>query len=152
MSGDMRQLEDWIAPLLARLAPAQRRGLAREVGMGLRRAQSQRIAQQHDPDGVPYEPRKKQPARGKRGRIKRQAAMFRKIRQARHLRVRADTHAATVEFTGRVGRIARVHQYGLRDSVSRKGPQARYPQRRLLGFAAIDRELVKRLLLEHLKR
>ena len=30
-------------------------------------------------------------------------------------------------------RIARVHHYGLRDRVSRKGPEVRYAERRLLG-------------------
>ncbi|EGY0908048.1 phage virion morphogenesis protein, partial [Salmonella enterica subsp. enterica serovar Newport] len=34
---------------------------------------------------------------------------------------------------GKVQRIARVHHYGLRDRVSRKGPEVRYAERRLLG-------------------
>lgn len=39
-----------------------------------------------------------------------------------------------MQFEGKVQRIARVHHYGLRDRVSRKGPEVRYAGRRLLGF------------------
>ncbi|EJN8575578.1 phage virion morphogenesis protein, partial [Salmonella enterica subsp. enterica serovar Anatum] len=34
----------------------------------------------------------------------------------------------------KVQRIARVHHYGLRDRVSRKGPEVRYAERHLLGI------------------
>ncbi|WP_199880019.1 phage virion morphogenesis protein, partial [Escherichia coli] len=40
----------------------------------------------------------------------------------------------SVQFEGKVQRIARVHHYGLRDRVSRKGPDVRYAERRLLGI------------------
>ncbi|ECN4641737.1 phage virion morphogenesis protein, partial [Salmonella enterica subsp. enterica serovar Enteritidis] len=43
------------------------------------------------------------------------------------------TDSASVQFEGKVQRIARVHHYGLRDRVSRKGPEVRYAERRLLG-------------------
>jgi hypothetical protein len=33
-------LEDWVAPLIARLAPSERRALARKVGQDLRRSQA----------------------------------------------------------------------------------------------------------------
>lgn len=39
-----------------------------------------------------------------------------------------------MQFEGKVQRIARVHHYGLRDRVSRKGPKVRYSKRRLLGL------------------
>ncbi|HDT5146447.1 TPA: phage virion morphogenesis protein [Klebsiella michiganensis] len=35
---------------------------------------------------------------------------------------------------GVLTRIARVHHYGLRDRVTRKGTEVRYALRRLLGF------------------
>lgn len=38
-----------------------------------------------------------------------------------------------MQFEGKVQRIARVHHYGLRDRVSRKGPEVRYAERQLLG-------------------
>ncbi|WP_348236521.1 phage virion morphogenesis protein, partial [Salmonella enterica] len=34
---------------------------------------------------------------------------------------------------GKVQRIARLHHYGLRDRVSRRGPEVRYAERRHLG-------------------
>ncbi len=38
------------------------------------------------------------------------------------------------EFDSRVQRIARVYLYGLRELVSRKGPDVKYSERRLLGI------------------
>ncbi|QDL32968.1 hypothetical protein EGO53_14670 [Serratia liquefaciens] len=40
---------------------------------------------------------------------------------------------ASVQFAGQVQRIARVHHYGLRDRVSRRGPRIQYVKRCLLG-------------------
>lgn len=70
-------------------------------------------------------------ARTKKGRIKRQ--MFAKLRTTKYLKTAASADSASVEFAGQVQRIARVHHYGLRDRVSRKGPEVRYEKRRLLG-------------------
>lgn len=71
-------------------------------------------------------------ARTKTGRIRRQ--MFAKLRTAKYLKAVASPDSASVEFEGRVQRIARVHHYGLRDRVSRRGPEVQYSQRRLLGI------------------
>lgn len=78
--------------------------------------------------------------------------MFAKLRQAKYLKVMATDAAVAVGFTGRVARIARVHQDGRMDAVRPGGPRVRHEQRVLLGFAAADRELVRELLLEHLTR
>jgi phage virion morphogenesis protein len=59
--------------------------------------------------------------------------MFAKLRTTKYLKTAASADSASVQFDGKVQRIARVHHYGLRDRVSRKGPEARYPARRLLG-------------------
>jgi len=143
-------LETWAAPLLRRLEPAERRRLARTVGTALRRAQTQRIARQQNPDGTPYAPRKQQ-LRTKAGRIKR-LKMFVKLRQAKHFKIMATDQAVSIGFTGRVGRIARVHQEGMMDSVRPGGPRTRYERRVLLGFTPADHEVVRGLLLEHLTR
>jgi len=145
---DLAALEAWAAPLLRRLEPGERRRLARSVGTALRRSQIQRITRQQNPDGTPYAPRKQQ-LRTKTGRIKR-LKMFVKLRQAKYFRVTATDQAVSVGFTGRVGRIARVHQEGMMDAVRPGGPRTRYEQRVLIGFTAADRELVKQLLLTHL--
>ena len=149
MVDDLSQLEDWCAPLLAKLGAGQRRSLARTIAVQLRRSQSQRIAAQQNPDGSAYEPRHRQKARSKQGRIKRNA-MFAKLRTARWLKTRATADAASVEFAGRVARIARVHQEGGTDKVRPSGPTARYTQRQLLGFTDADRDLIRDLLIEHL--
>lgn len=142
----LEALATWAAPLLARLDPGARRTLARRIGTDLRRSQSRRIASQANPDGSAYAPRKREQS----GAIKRRAAMFGKIRAARHMRVTADAGAAGVEFVGRVARIAQVHQYGAPDSPSPGGKRVRYARRELLGFTAADRRMVEQLLLDHL--
>lgn len=141
-------LEDWVAPLIARLAPAERRALARKVGQDLRRSQAARIASQRNPDGSAYAPRKAGKARQLQGRIRR--GMFARMRTAKHLRLQTDEQAASIGFVGRTARIARVHQEGLRDEVEAGGPTYAYPLRALLGLADVDRERIKYLLLEHL--
>ena len=59
--------------------------------------------------------------------------MFAKLRTTKYLKTAASADSASVQFEGKVQRIARVHHYGLRDRVSRKGPEVRYAERRLLG-------------------
>lgn len=150
MSGGdpLSALEDWVAPLLAKLEPAQRCTLARNVGQALRRSQAERIAAQQNPDGSAYEPRKPSKARQQQGRIRR--TMFAKLRTARHLRLQASEDAITIGFLSRASRIARVHQEGLSDRVKPGGPEYRYPVRELLGLSDSERERIKDLLHEFL--
>lgn len=58
-SDSLQQLEDWAAPLLARLGPAEQRKLVRSIAQDLRRRQVKRIGQQRNPDGSKYAVRKK---------------------------------------------------------------------------------------------
>lgn len=146
--GDLRDLEEWATPLLARLSPNERRKLARTIGQRLRQSQRARLAAQQNPDGSPFEPRKPQ-NRNRRGSVRRRA-MFSKIRQARHLRVTVTAAGVNVGFSGRVAQIARIHQYGLRDRLGPDGPSVQYPKRELLGFTEADRSLVRDLLIDHL--
>ena len=151
MSDAITGLDDWAAKAMGGLDAGARRRLARDIATRLRRANQQRIAAQVDPDGNPFDPRRPQKARAKSGRIKRRA-MFAKLRQSRHLRIRADASAATVEFTSRVARVARVHHEGLEDSVKRGGPRVRYASRRLLGIPDRDRDLVAQAVMDALSR
>lgn len=148
---DLTPLEDWVDGLLLAISPAKRRRLAQSVAIALRRSQQQRIADQRNPDGTPYVPRKVRKLRGKVGRIKR-GKMFAKLRTTKYLKAHATADTAVVAFTGRATRIARVHQYGLTDRVTPSGPRVRYARRELLGFSAEDRALVKDLLISHLAR
>lgn len=52
-----------------------------------------------------------------------------------------------MQFEGKVQRIARVHHYGLRDRVSKKGPEVNYTQRQLLGVNESSQLLVRDALL-----
>ncbi len=148
MTDNLSALEDWAGALLARLEPGARRQLNQQIGRELRRSQQQRVASQRNPDGTAYAPRKPRKLRGKVGRIKRQ--MFSKLRQARHLKLRSTADAIAVSFMGRVARIARVHQYGLRDRPERGQAEVQYERRELLGFTDADLELIRDQLLQHL--
>nr|WP_226857673.1 phage virion morphogenesis protein [Enterobacter cloacae complex sp. P31C] len=126
----MQRVDDWLAALLANLEPAARNRMMRQLAQELRRSQQQNIRLQRNPDGTTFEPRRVT-ARSKKGRIKRQ--MFAKLRTTKYLKTAATADSASVQFDGKVQRIARVHHYGQRDRVRRNGPEVRYSQRRLLG-------------------
>jgi phage virion morphogenesis protein len=152
MADDLTALENWAAPLLAKLRPDQVRTLTRDIARELRRSQSQRIAKQQAPDGAAYAARKPQNTarrlRKQQGQIKQ--AMFSKLRTARHLRADSNAAEVTVGFSGRAAHIATVHQEGLRDLVKPGGPSYTYPARQLLGLTATERATIADQLLKHL--
>lgn len=145
---DLTRLQDWLAPLLAKLSEGERRHLAREVARRARSFTQQNMAAQQSPEGLAWEPRKNR-SRDSRGRL-RQGPMFRKLRLSRHLRAHALSHEAVVEFVGHAARIARVHHYGLRDRVSETGAQYQYPARELLGLSDERLDEITDLILSHL--
>ncbi|EBH8416910.1 phage virion morphogenesis protein [Salmonella enterica subsp. enterica serovar Nijmegen] len=144
---ELQKVDDWLSALLANLEPAARSRMMRQLAQELRRTQQQNIRMQRNPDGSGYEPRKVS-VRTKKGRIKRQ--MFSKLRTAKYLKTAASADSACVEFAGQVQRIARVHHYGLRDRVSRKGPEVRYEERHLLGYSNNCYLIVSDLLMKWL--
>ena len=149
MSTDpLRQLEGWAGALLAKLDAPARRRLAVTIARELRHSQQQRIAAQQDADGSPFVPRKPR-LRDRAGAIRRRA-MFAKLRTAKWLRMSGAADAAEVGFAGRVARIARIHQEGLRDRAEQDAPEILYPRRAILGFTITDRERIRELLLERL--
>lgn len=152
MSDDLHTLEAWAGALLAKLAPAQRRAISHKVAIDLRRSQAQRIKAQQGPDGAAYPARKRRKEfKGKKGRIKRQkAAMYTKIRTARHLNVKATGDQIEVGFFGSVARVAHVHQFGRQDRLSKKGPLYEYPERPLLSFSEKSYISIRNSLLHHL--
>ncbi|WP_132731725.1 phage virion morphogenesis protein [Raoultella sp. BIGb0138] len=146
---ELQEVDAWLDALLAGLEPAARKRMMRELAQQLRRSQQKNIRMQRNPDGTAYEPRRVT-ARTKTGRIRRQ--MFAKLRTAKYLKAAATADSASVEFEGRVQRIARVHHYGLRDLVSRRGPKTRYAQRRLLGHSLETTDLVNSVLFAFLSK
>lgn len=144
---ELKPFEDKLAGLLAALSPAGRRRLTVEIAKKLRQRQQQRIKSQKDPSGAPYAKRKTQPIRGKKGRIKRE--MFAKLRTNRYMKASGNDSAAVVEFTGKVQRIARVHQLGLKDRPGKNSKEIIYPKRTLLDFSSDDMNTVHDLIIDH---
>lgn len=145
---EFKPFDDKLAGLIGALSPAGRRKLAAEIVKELRRSQQQRIKQQKAPDGTPYQARKRQPLRAKNGRIKR--AMFQKLRTSRYMKASGRNDAAVVEFTGKVQRIARIHQFGYKDRPSPYSTNVQYPQRELLGVTQRDKKFINSLIIKHL--
>lgn len=150
MTNRLEALENWAVGLLEQLEPASCNRLARSLGQSLRLSQQQRILAQRNPDGSKYAPRKQRNLRGKQGRVKRKVQMLQKMRTARFLKVQGDGSGISVGYTGRIVRIARVHQYGLKDRAKRSAPDVRYEQREMLGFTNSNLDQIRDGLLSHL--
>ncbi|AYN29711.1 phage virion morphogenesis protein [Buttiauxella sp. 3AFRM03] len=147
---ELKPFEDKLAGLIASLSPAARRRMSAEIAKQLRTSQQQRIKRQQAPDGTPYAARKRQPVKGKKGRVKRE--MFTKLRTNRYMKAKGSNEAAVVEFTGRVQRMARVHQEGLRDKPNRYSEGVQYEARPLLGVNQDERQLVEDIIISHLAK
>ncbi len=145
---DFKPFDDRLNGLIAALSPASRRKLAGEIAKELCKAQQQRIKQQKAPDGSPYQARKRQPLRAKNGRIKR--AMFQKLRTSRYMKATGRENSAVVEFTGKVQRIAQIHQYGLKDRPNQHSRYVQYEERQLLGFSKEDNNRIEIILLQYI--
>ncbi len=141
---EFKPFDDRLNGLIAALSPASRRKLAGEIAKELRKSQQQRIKLQKAPDGSPYKARKRQPLRAKTGRIKR--AMFQKLRTSRYMKATGRENSAVVEFTGKVQRIAQVHQYGLKDRPNPHSHDVQYAERQLLGFSREDSLIIESLI------
>lgn len=122
---DLEALETWLSPLLQKLDGRGRVQLACKAGQQLRRSQQQRKCNQVNPNGSPFGARKPRDLRGKKDRIKRR--MFEKLKMARYLKAKGSPQQAVIGFVSRVSRIARVHQYGLKDRAERGAPRSATP-------------------------
>jgi phage virion morphogenesis protein len=147
---EFKPFEDKLTGLIASLSPAARRKMTAEIAKQLRVSQQQRIKRQQAPDGTPYAARKLQPVKGKKGRVKRE--MFTKLRTNRYMKAKGTNDAAVVEFTGRVQRMARVHQEGLRDKPNRYSEAVHYEARPLLGFNREDENVIEDIVVKILTK
>lgn len=145
---DLNHIERWAGVLLEKLTPAERKKLARTVATGIRRSTRERIASQRNPDGSAFAPRRSQE---KTGRIRRKS-MFQKLRTTKYLKTKYNANSVSTGFFDETAKLARVHQFGLRDRVAKRGPEIQYPRRELLGFSEQDINLINDLLIEHLTR
>lgn len=85
--------------------------------------------------------------RDKAGHIKRKA-MFKKL--PGRLKAKADANGVTLGFYGRIGALARTHQFGLRERPHGAGRDVQYPARQLLGFTEADHQMIEAMILDHL--
>lgn len=145
---ELQLVNDRVEALITNLSAPARKEMARSIGRKLRTSQQQNIKRQQAPDGTPFKPRKTQPVRSKKGRIKRE--MFAKLRTAKYMKTQASPNEAEIEFAGNVQRMARVHHYGLRDRPSRKSKEVQYAARPLLGLNEMDRRTIEKFLLNAL--
>lgn len=148
MSSNVLELANYLQPLLERLSMGERARLAKQIGRDLRKSQGKRISEQKNPDGSSYTPRRKR-LREQKGKIKRK--MFTKIKNTSNLKVLSNADSIAIGFVGRVTRIARVHQEGLKDRAEKGAPDVVYPKRELLGFTEQDIKLVEDSFLKHIK-
>lgn len=144
---DLHKVDAWLDALLAQLEPAARTKMLREVARDVRRIQQGNITAQRAPDGTAWELRR-MTARSKKGRIRRK--MFTKLKTAKYLKAKATTDVAEVGFVPAVQKLARVHHYGLRDRVNRRGTEVKYTVRPLLGVNAEVDIMVRETMLRWL--
>ncbi|NBB57238.1 phage virion morphogenesis protein [Pantoea vagans] len=145
---DLQLVNDRLEALISSLSAPARKEMARTIAKKLRASQQQNIRRQQAPDGTPFKPRKTQPVRSKKGRIKRE--MFAKLRTAKYIKTQASPNEAVIEFAGNVQRMARVHHYGLRDRPSLKGKEVKYESRPLLGISKADVENIETFIIQQL--
>nr|WP_246873219.1 phage virion morphogenesis protein [Pantoea ananatis] len=144
----MHEVDAWLDALLAKLEPAERKKMLREVARDVRRIQQGNMTAQRAPDGSAWEPRRVS-ARTKLGRIK--LKMFVKLKTVKYLKTKATGDSAEVAFVPAVQRLARVHHYGLRDRVSRRGMRVKYSERPLIGISAETEEAVTSIVMLWIK-
>lgn len=149
MSG-LEAFDGRLAALITNLSPATRKEMARDIAKRLRASQQQNIKRQQAPDGTPFAPRRAQPVRNKKGRVKHE--MFKKLRTAKYMKAKGSADDAVVEFTGKVQRMARVHHYGLRDRPARSVKEVSYDERPLLGLNDSDLNFIETELIQTLSK
>lgn len=149
MSDGIEQVKLAFTDLLKNISKPRRRLLYQQIGRELARNQRRRIKAQQNPDGSPFEPRKKRKQFSrKKGRIKNQL-MFNKIVSPSHLKLRYEQEGISLGFYGGDAAIANVHQYGLYSSPSKyKDFKVKYAQRKLLGFSEEDIEMIERFVIK----
>jgi phage virion morphogenesis protein len=140
---ELHEIDAWLNALLAQLEPAARTKMLREVARDVRRIQQGNITLQRSPDGTAWEPRRVT-ARTKPGRIRRK--MFAKLKTAKYLKAQANANSAEVKFADIAQRIARVHHYGLRESIDKRGGEIKNTERKLIGVNAEVKKIINSII------
>lgn len=141
---EINQLENSLVALLNSIGGRERFKLLKKIGNELKKQNRQRIAKNIAPDGSAFEPRKKQNS------IRQTAKMFKKMRQARHLKSAVNSGKVQIGFSGRDSIIAKIHQYGQIGKVNPNLGYA-YPKRELLGISDQDQQIVNDMIINHFR-
>ena len=145
---DFAQLPQYANEVLQKMSAGQRAKLSNTIGRELRNSQKQRITAQQNPDGSSYTPRKKRLRERMKGKVRNK--MFSKIKALTYLKIMTNENSINIGFAGRVARMARVHQYGLRDRADKNAPMVQYPKRELLGLTQQEITKITNLLEQHI--
>lgn len=149
MSDGLTQYHQYADGILNQLSTKNRSKLAKEIAKKLRESNRKRMVAQIQSNGTPFTPRKQLNLRSKKGQVRRK--MFSKMRTIKYLKINANANSATVNFLNHTARIAKVHQYGLRDRVNKdKTLWVVYPKRQLLGINQADLLMIEQITLAHL--
>ncbi|WLS77151.1 phage virion morphogenesis protein [Erwinia pyri] len=147
---ELQAFDDRLSALINNLSPQPRKQMAAAITKRLRASQQQNIKRQQAPDGTPFKPRKRQPLRSKKGRVKRE--MFAKLRTAKYLKAKGNSDDAAAQFAGNVQRMARVHHCGLRDRATKGGKEVQYDARTLLGYRNEDLNMIEEIIFTTLSK
>lgn len=141
------QVEKFLGRFVKALSPRERKRLASKIGQAERRENAKRIATNIEPDGRAMTPRK--PRKGKK-----RGKMFRRLRQAKVLKVTPSADGVTIGFRGQAQKVAGAHHRGEVDNVGRgrdgRMIRVRYAQRLLLGVGDEDAERILEAVQKHL--
>ena len=150
MSDDLKDVEQRFNALVASLKPQSRKALMRKIGNEISKSQRKRITAEKNPDGTAFAPRKKpKKIKTAKGRI-RARKMFSKLKSARFMKKQVSANGVEIGYSGRVGKLAQIHQQGLTEKHGKK--TYHNPQRELLGLTKEDVGLIEREIVEVLAR
>lgn len=145
---DFARLPQYTNEILQKMSPVERAKISRTIGREVRNSQKQRITSQQNTDGSSYAPRKKRLRDRTKGKVRNK--MFSKIKSLTYLKVMSNADSIDIGFAGRIARIARVHQYGLRDRADKNAPSVQYAKRELLGLTEKEITNIASLLEKHI--
>lgn len=145
---DFARLPQYTNEILQKMSPSERAKLSRTIGRDIRNSQKQRITSQQNTDGSSYASRKKRLRDRMKSKVRNK--MFSKIKSLTYLKVMTDADSIDIGFAGRIARIARVHQYGLRDRAEKNAPTVQYAKRELLGLTEKEITNIASLLEKHI--
>lgn len=145
---ELEHIHKYANGLLTKIKPEERKKLARELAIMLRKSNRQRITAQKNPDGAAFEQKKRKITK-KTNRIKNK--MFTKLKTAKYLKQKTTPNEATVYFVQSVAKMARIHHYGLRGRILKgKNISTVYPKRAILGLSNSDNKQIEAIVLNYL--